>query len=460
MPDDAALPDLVNAPTDPVQPAWRREGTVYVLGIDGLSPDIIGSMVDEGGLPGFRQLAAEGCHGPHRTISPTNSSLLWTSIATGCHHRDHGIDGFEYYDLFGRHLSRSFIRRARKFGLRRLIKLFDRRHWLRRHFFDGRHVRTKTIWDVVSESGGRVGVVNWWHTWPADPVNGFVVSDRVHYWRAAAKGDIEPGGEQLTFPEQLFEQIRDLVIPPDRVPEDRLRQFLNVSDEEFEEFREAEFRHHELHGELCFVLSADLTYLRALEHCLGQFEDADLVAALFRSPDVTQHAASRFMPGARGDATPEDRRRYGNVVPQAYRFADELIRRVRHLMGEQDALFVVSDHGFTYQERRGEYGHARGEPPGVFYALGPEFRSGVPVEGASIYDLAPTVLRICGFPVAEQMPGRPLEELLTHEFRAAHPRPDNIASYGPRRRRHDVPKESARVSKEVEEHLRALGYLE
>jgi predicted AlkP superfamily phosphohydrolase/phosphomutase len=460
MPDDAMQPEMSDESLAPVRPAWRREGTVYVLGIDGLSPDIIGSMAERGELPQFRQLAADGCHGPHQTISPTNSSLLWTSIATGCHHRDHGIDGFEYYDLFGRHVSRSFIRRAKKFGLRRLIKLFDRLDWLRSHFFDGRHVQARTIWDIVSESGDRVGVVNWWHTWPADPVNGFVISDRVHYWRAAAKGDIEPGSRQLTFPEEVLEQIRELVIPPSEVPEDWLRRFLNVSDEEFEEFRQAEFRHHDLHGELCFVLSADLTYLRALEYCLDRFEAPKLVAALFRCPDVTQHAASEFMPDARGDSTTEERRKYGNVVPEAYRFADELVRRVRQRMGEEDTLFVVSDHGFRYQEKRGKYGHARGEPPGVFYAVGPEFQSGMPIEEAGIYDLAPTVLRICGFPVDERMPGRALEELLTEEFRSTHPRPDRIESYGPRRRRHDTPEESERVNKEVEDHLRALGYLE
>jgi hypothetical protein len=33
-------------------------------------------------------------------------------------------------------------------------------------------------WNILSDSGVRVGVVNWWLTWPAEEVNGFIVSDK------------------------------------------------------------------------------------------------------------------------------------------------------------------------------------------------------------------------------------------------------------------------------------------
>ena len=39
----------------------------------------------------------------------------------------------------------------------------------------------KPFWSVASEKGFRVGVVNWRATWPADPVNGYVVSDRAFF---------------------------------------------------------------------------------------------------------------------------------------------------------------------------------------------------------------------------------------------------------------------------------------
>ncbi|MGD2175836.1 MAG: hypothetical protein PVJ27_10575, partial [Candidatus Brocadiaceae bacterium] len=129
-------------------------------------------------------------------------------------------------------------------------------------------------------------------------------------------------------------------------------------------------------------------------------------------------------------------------------------------LGADDSVVVVSDHGFTYQQKRGKYGHARGEPPGVIYALGPEFRRAEAAQGASVYDVAPTVLRVCGFPTSREMEGRPLEEILTPEFLDAFAAPEPVDSYGPRRRRHDTPMDSQEMDREVEEHLRALGYLE
>ena len=40
--------------------------------------------------------------------------------------------------------------------------------------------RTKAIWNVASEAGRTVGVVGWWASWPAERVNGFVVSDHAN----------------------------------------------------------------------------------------------------------------------------------------------------------------------------------------------------------------------------------------------------------------------------------------
>src|SRR5207253_10752899 len=37
---------------------------------------------------------------------------------------------------------------------------------------------TKAFWNILSDYGARVGVVNWWVTWPPDKVNGYMVSDR------------------------------------------------------------------------------------------------------------------------------------------------------------------------------------------------------------------------------------------------------------------------------------------
>ena len=71
----------------------------------------------------------------------------------------------------------------------------------------------KTFWNVASEKGLRVGVVNWWATWPADAVNGWIVTDR-----AAFK--LEKGGspDREVYPAEAFDRLRPLLdaSEPDR----------------------------------------------------------------------------------------------------------------------------------------------------------------------------------------------------------------------------------------------------
>ena len=48
---------------------------------------------------------------------------------------------------------------------------------------------------------------------------------------------------------------------------------------------------------------------------------------------------------------------------------------------------------------------------GIFTILGPDVMKGANIEGAKIYDLAPTILHILGIPVPEDMDGRVLKEI-------------------------------------------------
>jgi len=444
-----------------VNPAWQRKGTVYVLGVDGATLDVVRPLVEAGRLPAFARLAREGCHGPLQTISPTDSPVLWASIATGRHHRRHGIDGFTFYELLGRRVRRGTVRRLKKLGLRALVAVLERRGLLQMKFFDARHLKARPFWALASRAGWRVGVVNWWHTGPAEPVNGFVVSDRLHYWRAAQMGREPPEQGRLTYPEELLEEIEPLVVRPKDVGADLIRRYVNASERECQEFLSGPFRHHELSGELRFMVSLDLTCLRVLERCLDEFGPLDMVAAYFRGVDIAQHCAFKYMPSARREAvSAAEREKFGQVVPRAYEFADEVLARVMERMGPDDTLFVLSDHGFGFQPRRGTYGHARGRPPGVFYVLGREFRRGVPVKDATIYDLAPTLLRVCGFHPERGMEGRCLEELLTEEFRREHPPLEPISAEEPRAGPPSGGDGSRRVEDQMKEHLKALGYLD
>jgi predicted AlkP superfamily phosphohydrolase/phosphomutase len=51
--------------------------------------------------------------------------------------------------------------------------------------------------------------------------------------------------------------------------------------------------------------------------------------------------------------------------------------------------------------------------PGVFIAMGPGIKKGVRIMGLqmSVYDIAPTILKVYGLPASDQMRGRVLTEI-------------------------------------------------
>ena len=54
-------------------------------------------------------------------------------------------------------------------------------------------------------------------------------------------------------------------------------------------------------------------------------------------------------------------------------------------------------------------------------AVGDGIRPGVVLQGASVLDVAPTILYLSGLPVARDMEGRVLTEMLDDDFARAHP---------------------------------------
>src|SRR5262245_51369263 len=164
-------------------PACRRAAparpvSVLLIGLDGASWTFIDLLRARGALPNLDRLVREGVRAPMKTLSPSLSPALWTSMASGRPPAVHGIEAFQTKDADGNDV----------------IASSDAR-------------RTEALWTILSRSGRRVGLVGWWVTWPAGPVEGFGVSD--HFLR--------PHEEPLakaTYPESLAARLNS-AIPSD-----------------------------------------------------------------------------------------------------------------------------------------------------------------------------------------------------------------------------------------------------
>ena len=106
-----------------------------------------------------------------------------------------------------------------------------------------------------------------------------------------------------------------------------------------------------------------------------------------------------------------------------------MLGRWLELAGADTAVIVLSDHGFYHGAGRplADRGHISGERPpgvhpnpliwhrlhGVFAAKGPGLKSDALVHGASLLDIAPTLLALLGLPVPEDFEGHVLTQIFS-----------------------------------------------
>ena len=71
---------------------------VFVLGVDGMDPQILRSLIDAGAMPHFAALAAGGTFQELGTSNPPQSPVAWSNFVTGRNPGGHGIYDFIHRD--------------------------------------------------------------------------------------------------------------------------------------------------------------------------------------------------------------------------------------------------------------------------------------------------------------------------------------------------------------------------
>jgi hypothetical protein len=404
----AAVIESPKAEAPAVDFAVRPTGlNVRLIGIDGLDRRMAGQMIARGEMPNLQALMAAGASASLRPEPEQVPAIVWTTIATGRGPAAHGIQSAGARHLPGMRtpvplsetttLSRAFGAAA---DLLRLTRTRPASSVLR---------GAKAFWNVASDKGLRVLVVNWWATWPADAVNGQVVTDR-------ALLKLEKGGapDRETHPEALLEQLR--AVAAATASPDRARRID------------------------AFAIEAAKT-LRAAS--------VDLEAVYLPGLDIV---TMQQLEGASGDVATLQARM--DAVRAHHRQIDDAIGAARRDAGPDTVLVIVGDPGRL--ARRSEGAEAlvvfagRVIEPGVL-SDAPGARHAM-----SERDVAPTVLHLLGLPVSDELEGAVLESALEPEFRAANP-VRRVATYGRPAAR---PARDSAFDREMLEELRSLGYIQ
>ena len=134
--------------------------------------------------------------------------------------------------------------------------------------------------------------------------------------------------------------------------------------------------------------------------------------------------------------------------------APDLILVPRH---ETDKFFGLADFGSNQLVQQMYRYSGMHRDHGLLMMMGPHVKKGTELDGASIVDLAPTILYIMGVPIPQDMDGRPLMEAFTGYDTQVTPLLSAIPISLPPR--DEEASYTAKEAKEIKERLRRMGYL-
>ena len=246
-----------------------------VIGVDGGEKRVIEKLWALGQLPHLKSIADRGVF-VHLKTDYGISPVIWTTIATGVRPDRHGITDFVVATDVGDVPVSSAARRA------------------------------PALWNMLTRSHRSIAVFGWWATWPAEPVAGEMVTDRVasslprRAWPPALQPDVVQAVARATsggieFGGNPASEVQD------RVTTEFARRAAGA--------------------------------------------DFDLVLAYYRSVDLASHDHWRdFEPTAFGD--PPSRRPGDDPVSSAYRAFDAAVGEILAAAPPGSNVMVLSDHGF------------------------------------------------------------------------------------------------------------------
>jgi len=417
-------------------------GKFIILGMDGIDWNVIDPMMERGLLPNLERLVGKGTSGTLRSIKPTLSPLIWTTIATGKLPEEHGILDFVTEGEGGRAIP-----------------------------VNSTHRKVPALWHFISWGGLEPCFVGWLASWPAEEFDGLMVSDRALMSAVRRKDENADYSRGKTYPPELLEEIMPIIDASTAKMEKILPEFFVSSGPADQKFIDDFDRRTNRIKTLETTLANFIAYRDIGIYLLGSYQP-DLLAVYFESTDTISHQFMEFAPPRREWTTDEEAAAFHDTVHRVYRLMDEAIGMYMHAAGDEYNVIVLSDHGFkTGGLRPRESGAIEGRAAaqwhrlsGVIAAAGPAISHTEQLTGISVKDIAPTLLFGLGLPVAQDMDGIVIRNLFNEKFLAAADEPAPIPTYDWAWNELRQPQQAAAAGnpdedREAMQKLKQLGYL-
>jgi predicted AlkP superfamily phosphohydrolase/phosphomutase len=246
---------------------------LMVIGLDAATYDLIEPWVQQGLLPTFASLMSTGAYGPLKSVPNLNSASAWSSFATGQNPGKHGI--FWFYE-----------RQTNSYEFR---------------YHRGTDNTEPRFWEIFSNAGRSVAILNVPLSYPAAPLNGIMITGMLTPSTTAAG---------FTYPDTLRREIASIV------PEYQIESDIVVLA-----------RSGRWDQAIQSLEKVAMARVRLAEYLL-QRNSWDLFVTVFTALDRVQHVFWRHMspnhPGYDPDISP----RYQNTVLEFYQLLDQAIDKL------------------------------------------------------------------------------------------------------------------------------------
>ena len=262
---------------------------VLVIGLDGVTFDLLGPWIDAGELPNLQRLMQQGAWGKLRSTLPPISSSSWSSFATGVNPGKHGLVDFVFPGSDSYKVS--------------MVNATSR--------------KTKALWNWLSDAGKKVGLLGIPTTYPPEPVDGFMVS-----------GFLSPGPDSdWAFPLELKQEIQSELGEFQLAPNERYR-----SSRHLERFLED--------------LTASVENRTQAALYLMRNKPWDLFTVVYWDTDMVQHETWRLVDPTHPRHDPDEAAAHREQILDFHQKVDADVGRLLAEVDSGTLVVVMSDHGF------------------------------------------------------------------------------------------------------------------
>lgn len=300
----------------------RKGPAVIFVGLDGGDWELLDRYLAAGALPNLAALVQKGTGGALVTLHPPLSPLVWTTMMTGRSPVEHGI--------------LDFTRFHPTTGQKEPITSDERKE--------------PAIWNMATFGGKGVAVFGLWATYPAEPVNGLLVSDRLFSFLysedAPPPGAVFPGARESGARDALRRAEAGVGYP-------ELKAYLPwLSQEEYDQRRTAKDPYSHPVSALRRILVETRVYHQLALEAMAR-DQPDLAVVYLQGTDSIGHVFAPFAPPRQAEVSAADYERYHEVPERYFRYVDTLLGDYRQRAEASGAvIFLASDHGFLWDEGR------------------------------------------------------------------------------------------------------------